>query len=204
MGSTQDETAVAVLSPHLHPHLHPPEAGEVFRHRLGPLFAGLRVATGTRYIMQWMNALEYGVANPSGRSGWAQVVDASPPCPHNFTGKRIRVHLCNVHPCSASDNSAFHVLEEEVCDWCGSDGYSLAAFAPPMRHRVPHMDVLVLRHLGGFLRCEGCVDLDEPPHWPNNRRRFAARLLHNKVLPVAARVEPICTLIAQFWVENSA
>ena len=51
---------------------------------------------------------------------------------------------------------------------------------------------------------EGCVDLDEPPHSPNNRQRFAARLLHNNVLPVAARVEPVCALIAKFVVENSA
>ena len=197
---------------------HPAESAEstADASQLGGIFAGFRVATGTRYIFQWLNTVNYAETDIRGKSGWAQIVHASPPHPHNRTegsapvapalpeGTRLRVHLCNHHPCGSSDNTVFHVLEESVCDWCGSSGYDIGSFGPPHRHLVPHLGVLVLHWLGGVLRCEGCVDLDEPPHSPNNRQRFAARLLHNNVLPVAARVEPVCALIAKFVVENSA
>ena len=164
----------------------------------GEEFAGLRVATGTRYKFQWHEA------NRAGTSGWAQVVHASPRHPHNhMEGTLLRVHRCNYFPCGSA-STGFHVLQDDVCDWCGRPGYDRGSFEPRHRHLVPHMGVLVLHWLGGFLRCESCVDLDEPPHSPNNRQRFAARLLHNNVLPVAARVEPVCALIAKFVVENSA
>ena len=202
MGSTQDESAVAVLSA---------EALEdaAFGPATGALFVGLRVATGTRYIFQWydtMNEVNYAETDTSGNSGWAQIVHASPPHPHNRTeGTRLRVHRCNLYPCpSHRQNTGFHVLEERVCEWCGSAGYDLGSFGPPHRHLVRHLGVLVLRWISGVLRCKGCVDLDEPPHFPNNRQRHAAWLLNNCVLPVAVRIGPVCALIAKCVAENLA
>ena len=78
MGSTQDESAVAVLSP---------EAREdaAFGPATGALFAGLHVATGTRYIFQWhdaMNEVNYAETDMSGNSGWAEIRHASPTSPN--------------------------------------------------------------------------------------------------------------------------
>ena len=153
MGSTQDESALTLLSPVTREDAASGPA-------TGALFAGLHVATKTRYIFQWhdaLNEVNYAETDISGNSGWAEIRHASPTSPDNRTeGTRLHVHRCKLHPCP-SPTTGFHVLEERVCDWCGSTGYDLGSFGPPHRHLLPDLSILVLRWLGGFLRCTGCM-----------------------------------------------
>ena len=51
--------------------------------------------------------------------------------------------------------------------------------------------------------CERCLELDEPPWWPNNRQREALCLQRARLLPELLRVRhAIAMNIATFLAEN--
>ena len=59
--------------------------------------------------------------------------------------------------------------------------------------------------LGVGLKCNRCLDLEEPPWWPNNRQRCAMTLRNMRLLPALLRNsvnEEFSVLMAAYLAEN--
>ena len=84
------------------------------------------------------------------------------------------------------------------CGWCWRWGKCVpAAF---LNGADPLTNVL-----GVGLKCNRCLDLEEPPWWPNNRQRCATTLHNMRLLPALLRNsldEEFSVLMAAYLVKN--
>ena len=98
------------------------------------------------------------------------------------------------------------------CTWCWRWGKTNLAEGEEWDDEVSEEDrprvfvvVPLEDHDGSGLICPTCLLLDEPPWWPNNRRRCALALERGRILPMCVlSVGGMAKRVADFVVENDS